>query len=294
MSARTGDNIFQFSINIVLFLIAVTMFFPFLYVVAVSFTDPSVYNINSLVLWPEKWSLKAYEYILSGGAFWNAFKSSVFITVAGTIIAILVTSTMGYMLSKSRLPGRKWFLRAILITMLFSPGLIPNYLIVRQLGLIDSLWAIILPGATSAWSLLVLKSFYQGIPEELEESAKIDGSNDMGIFFKIILPLAKAPIAAITLFFAVGFWNAYFSAIVYLQDSMKWPLQVLLQQIVLAANASQFVDSATALELQSQIQIPGETIKMAAIVIVMVPILVVYPFLQKYFAKGVLIGSVKG
>ncbi|MFS0726633.1 carbohydrate ABC transporter permease [Paenibacillus sp. 1P07SE] len=289
-----NDYLYRFSINTFLFLVAAAMLFPLVYVLAVSFTAPEVYVPNQLILWPKQWSLDAYQYILSGSAVINALKSTLFITAVGTPLALILSSSFAYMLSKNHLPGRNVILLLVLFTMLFSPGMIPNYLLVRQLGLIDSLWALILPTLTNAWSLLVLKSFYQSIPSELEDSAKIDGCNDMQTYFRIILPLSKAPLAAFTLFFAVNYWNVYFSALLYLRDATKWTLQVILQQVVLASNASQFVDSAVASQMDNIVQMPPETVKMATIIIVVAPILMVYPFLQKYFAKGVLIGSVKG
>ncbi|TLS53816.1 carbohydrate ABC transporter permease [Paenibacillus antri] len=288
------DRLFLAAVYTFLFLLSAAMIFPLLYVLAVSFTDPKVYVPDQLTLWPKKWSLSAYEYILSGGAIVNALKSTLFITVVGTPISLIVTSSFAYMLSKNYLPGRNVMLLLVLFTMLFSPGMIPNYLLIRNLGLLDSLWALILPMATNAWSILVMKSFYQSIPSELEDSARIDGCNDLQIYSRIILPLSKAPMAAFTLFFAVAFWNVYFSALLYLRDSTQWTLQVILQQVVLASNASQFVDSAVASQMDNIMTMPPETVKMATIIIVIAPILLVYPFLQKHFAKGVLIGSVKG
>lgn len=293
MNSKKADRLYQYIICGLLLLIALSMILPFLYVVSVSFTDSSVYQKNELILWPEKWSTYAYQYILMGHGFQDALKSSLFITLVGTPLALLVSSTMAYMLSKRELPGRKVMLMLVLFTLLFSPGLIPNYLIVRGLGLVDSWWSLILPAVTNAWTLLVMKSFYQNLPKELEESAKIDGCNDLQVFTRIVLPLSKAPLAAFGLFFAVGFWNTYFNAIIYINESVKWPLQVYLQQIVLEANASRFINSETATHLLMQGQIPEEAIKMAAVIVVMAPILLVYPFVQKHFTKGVLIGSVK-
>lgn len=294
MSNSAGNRLYQLTVSAILLVIVLCMIVPFLYVLAVSFTDPSVYRTNALILWPEKWSLAAYKHLLSGNAFLEGLKASLFITVVGTAIAIAVTSTMAYMLSKPLLPGRKWMLYLVLFTMMFSPGMIPEYLLVLKLGLLNNWWSLILPAATNAWSLLVMRSFFRTIPPELEESAKLDGATDIGVFRRIVLPLSKAPLAAFTLFFAVGFWNTYFNAILYLTDSVKWPLQVILQQIVLASVVDQFLGSKGAIQASLMNAVPSETIKMATIVITMAPILLAYPFLQKHFAKGVLIGSVKG
>jgi len=285
--------LYQLVLGTVLLLIAAIMLIPLLYVLAVSFTDPSVYKSGKLILWPEKWSLSAYRLVLSGNGFGNALQASLFITLVGTSLSMFVSSTFAYMLSKPELPGRRVILALVLFTMLFSPGLIPHYLLVRSLGLLNSWWALILPVVTNAWTLLVLKSFFQTLPRELEEAAKIDGANDIYIFFRIIVPLSKAPLAAIALFFAVGYWNTYFTAVIYLTDATKWPLQVMLQQVVMASNISRFTSSEVSAQLQLMQRIPSETIKMATVVIVTLPILVVYPFLQKYFAKGVMLGSIK-
>ncbi|MCD9021669.1 carbohydrate ABC transporter permease [Cohnella silvisoli] len=284
---------YQGTIGFLLALIAAMMVFPILYVLAVSFTDASVYVPGKFYIWPEKWSLEAYKYLLTGGSFLYALKASLFITLVGTPLALLISSTMGYMISKSYLPGRQMILLLILFTLLFNPGMIPNYLLIFKLGLINSWWAVIIPGATNAWTLLVLKSFFQTLPSELEESAKIDGCNDIQIFYKIILPLCKAPLAAFALFFAVGYWNTYFQAVIYINDALKWPLQVILQQMVLAMNMNNSMNANVVAEMLAKNAVPPEMLKMATVVIVMIPIVAVYPFLQKYFAKGVLIGSVK-
>jgi len=284
---------YQGTIGFLLTLIAAVMVFPILYVLAVSFTDASVYVPGKFYIWPEKWSLEAYKYLLTGGSFLYALKASLFITLIGTPLALLISSTMGYMIAKSYLPGRRIILLLILFTLLFNPGMIPNYLLIFKLGLINSWWAVIIPSATNAWTLLVLKSFFQTLPAELEESAKIDGCNDIQIFYKIILPLCKAPLAAFALFFAVGYWNTYFQAVIYINDALKWPLQVILQQMVLAMNMNNSLNANVVAEMIAKNAVPPEMLKMATVIIVMLPIVAVYPFLQKYFAKGVLIGSVK-
>lgn len=178
----------------------------------------------------------------------------------------------------------------VLFTFLFGVGLVPNFLLIKELGLLNSLWSLILPGLTNAWSVFVLKSFFQGLPDSLEEAALIDGCNELKVFFRIVLPLSLPALAAFGLFFAVGHWNTYFTAVMYIHDAHKWPLQVLLQQLMVSQSALGSAEVRETLEHT----LPEETVKMAALVVVMAPILVVYPFLQKYFAKGVLLGSVKG
>lgn len=245
------------------------------------------------MIWPSKWSIEAYKLIFSGRGFLNSLSSTLFITLIGTPLSVVINAGMAYMLSKKSLPGRDIMLKLVVFTLLFYPGMIPNYLVIKNLHLINSFWALILPGVAGAWTMLVMKSFFQGIPAELEESATIDGSNEIQTFFMIVLPLSKAMLAAFTLFGAVSYWNTYFSAIIYLNDSEKWPLQVFLQQVVMSTNISEFVDVTVTNNFTNKV-IPTEIVKMAAVIVAVTPILSIYPFLQKHFAKGVLIGSVKG
>ncbi|MBT2757842.1 carbohydrate ABC transporter permease [Mesobacillus foraminis] len=287
------ENLYQLFIGLILSLIALSMVFPFIYVLAVSLTDASAYNGNSLNFWPKDWSLEAYKIIFTGEGFMDALKSTVFITGIGTPLVVVVSCMFAYMLSKKTLPARKMMLTLITFTLLFSPGLIPNYLLIKNLGLLDSLWAVILVGSANAWTILVMKSFFQSIPAELEESAKIDGCSDLGVFFKIILPLSKPMLAAFSLFTAVGYWNTYFNAIIYITDPSKWPLQVFLQQVVISSNIGEFLSTGIQ-EVQQKVPVPTEVLQMAAVVVVTLPVIIVYPFLQKHFAKGVMIGSVKG
>lgn len=275
-----------------LILISLSMLFPFFYVLSVSFTDPETYVQGEFILIPKEFSLDAYKFVLGTGQLWNSARATVFITVVGTILSLFVTMTFAYVLTKKDMPGWKLFTYMVLFILFFNAGLIPGYLLIRELGLMNSLWALILPGLTNPWSLFVVRSFYRTIPQELEEAAYIDGANDLTTFARIIIPLSKPVIAAFTLFFAVGFWNTYLSGIFYIQDPKNWPLQVFLSQMIIESNTD--MGSFSNFSEYQHIQPPSETIKMASLVLVMLPILVVYPFLQKYFAKGVLLGSVKG
>ncbi|MFC4776286.1 carbohydrate ABC transporter permease [Paenibacillus sp. GCM10023252] len=289
MRESLGERIFS-GVNItILTLIGLISLFPFYYVVIVSFADPDVFLKRSFILFPESWSLDAYKYILSTNTFIKAVGVSGYLAIVGTLLSLMVSAAFGYMLSRKRLFGRKLLMIALLITILFNPGIIPNYLVIKELNLINTLWSIILPGLLSGWNALLLKTFFDGIPESLEESAYIDGANDLRIFFQIILPLSLPALAAFGLFFAVGYWNTFFNAILYISDSSKFPLQVLLQGMLVQSNTS--IGEAGGLGEEI---VPPETIKMAAVVIATVPILLVYPFLQKHFAKGVMLGSVKG
>ncbi len=282
---KIGDSINY----VVLALIAFTMIFPFLYITVISFSTLADFLQNDIILWPSTWVTDAYEYILRSRSFTRSLWVTVFITVAGTFFNLAMTSTMAYALTRPHL-GRRFVLMAIIFSMLFGPGLIPTYMVVKELGLIDSLWALIIPVAISPFNLIVMRQFFLTIPEDITEAALLDGANELQIFWKIILPLSKPALAAFGLFYAVGHWNSYFSAILYLNDPAKWPIQVVLRQIVVLNQPTNALGSPEQMMEQAP---PPETIQMAAIIVATIPILIVYPFLQKHFAKGVMIGSVK-
>lgn len=262
---------------------------PFIHVVAGSFTTSAELAVKKFILIPTVWSFDAYKFIFSTNTIFKAMSVSVGVTLFGTLFSMFTTALMAYGLSRRDLDGRRFMMFMVVFTMLFSGGLIPSFLVVRELGLIDSYLALIIPSTISAFNLIIMKNFFQNVPEGLEESAKIDGCNDFGILFRIVLPLSMPAIATISLFYAVTYWNTYLSAILYLDSSTKWPIQVLLRQIVVLASGLEFSS-----DLDSAIPPPDQTIKMAVIVVATVPILLVYPFLQKHFAKGALIGSIKG
>ncbi|TVY10949.1 carbohydrate ABC transporter permease [Paenibacillus cremeus] len=270
-------------------LISVMSAFPILYLVIVSLTDKDVYVPFQFNIWPAKWSLESYAYIMSTPSFLSAFKNTTFLTVVGTLLNLIFTFTMAYGLTEKQMPYRNAIMSMVIVTLVFNPGIIPNYLLVKQLGLLNTFGALIWPVLTNAWSLIVVKSFLESIPTELKESAKMDGCTDLGVFFRIILPLSMPAIAAFTLFFAIAHWNTYFNAVLYLTDTNKWTLQVLVKTLVLDASSNMTGNSA----VNDQV-LPQETIRVASVVLAMLPILVVYPFLQRHFAKGVMLGSVKG
>jgi putative aldouronate transport system permease protein len=281
---RLGDLINY----LVLFLIAAAMLFPFFYILVISFSSLSDFLRHDVVLWPEHWVLDAYRYILESRSFTRSLGVTVYITVVGTIVNLVFTAAMAYGLTRSML-GRGVILRGVIFTMLFGAGLIPTYLVIKELGMIDSLWALIIPSAISPFNLIVMRQFFLSIPEDITDAALLDGANELQIFWKIILPLSKPALAAFSLFYAVAHWNNYFSAIIYLNDSAKWPVQVVLRQIVILNQPTGTLDTQALMENP----LPPETIQMAAIIVATVPILIVYPFLQKHFAKGVMIGAVK-
>ncbi|MFC4808037.1 carbohydrate ABC transporter permease [Paenibacillus sp. GCM10023250] len=293
MKESAGARIFTVCNYLVLGVIGLITLFPLYYVFVVSFTDPHEYSErNGFILFPAEWSLAAYRYLFSTSAFLNAAGVSAFLATAGTALSLIVTSAIAFGLSRKRLRGRQFILVAIVLTLLFNPGFIPPYLVVRELGLINSVWSLIVPVLTSGWYVILMKSFFDNIPVELEEAAMIDGSTDIGTFFRIVLPLSAPALAAFGLFYAVGYWNTFFNAVLYINDYAKVPLQIVLRNMLVDSSTS--TGGATAVEMVADQQIPTQTIKMAAVVISTLPILCVYPFLQKHFTKGVMLGSVKG
>ncbi|KIL41471.1 ABC transporter permease [Gordoniibacillus kamchatkensis] len=269
---------------------ALLTFLPFLYVISASFTASEVLLQKSFVLFPTRFSLDAYRYIFSTETMLRSLAVTVFVTAAGTFVNLVMTVLMAYPLARHYLRGRTVIMRLIVFTMLFNGGMIPTYLVVKSLGLLNTYWALILPGAISPFNLIVLKNFFQQLPDGLEESAKIDGCNDLGILIRIVIPLSMPAIATFSLFYAVGHWNTFFNALLYINDHTKWPIQVLLRQIVILSEGG-IGDSGA---IDANFVPPAQTVKMASIVVATVPILLVYPLLQKHFAKGVLLGSVKG
>lgn len=283
-----GNRMFDVVNTTLLSLIGIICVLPFIYVLAVSFTAPHIVAEGGFILYPKEVSLAAYRYIFSSNALIRSLGVSIYITVVGTLLNLVLTSLLAYPLSRKSFKGRSVMLLAVLFTMLFNGGLIPTYYVVKSLHLIDSLWALMIPTAISAFNLIILKNFFQQMPDGIEDSAKIDGCNDLGILFRIVIPLSLPAIATFGLFYAVDHWNKFFSAVMYINNNEKWPVQVLLREIVINAN-SRVGDTN-----MDEMNIQPLTIKMAVIVFATLPIMAVYPFLQKHFAKGVMLGSVKG
>lgn len=289
--SRLSDKLYGSLILFVLSIIGLITLFPLYYVFVVSFTHADEYMKGGLILFPERWSLASYQYLLSTSMFSRSIGISTFLAIVGTALSLIVTAGLSYALSKRRLQGRRILMLLILITILFNPGIIPPYILVRDLQLINNLWSLILPVITSGWYVLLMKGFFDSIPQSLEESATIDGCNDLSVWVRIILPLSLPAMAAFGLFYAVAYWNTFFTAVLYINEAAKWPLQVVLRNMLIDSTTA--VGGTLALEMMQERRIPAETLKMAAIVIGTVPILLIYPFLQKHFAKGAMVGSVK-
>lgn len=276
-----------------LVVIALVMLFPFYYIVAVSFSSYEQFLQSELLLWPKTWVADSYQFILNSKEFIRSLWVTVYVTVIGSLVNLFMTSTMAYALTRN-ITGQRFFLFLVLFTFVFGAGMIPTYLIVKETGLLDTFWALIIPGAISSFNLIVIRQFFLNIPGELNEAALIDGANELQIFARIIVPLSRPAFAAFGLFYAVGHWNTYFTAILYLNNPAKWTVQVILRQIVILNDATNALASAARDAATSGHQPPPETIGMAAILLATLPILIIYPFLQKHFAKGVMLGSVKG
>ncbi|MFE5323765.1 carbohydrate ABC transporter permease [Paenibacillus sp. NPDC056579] len=283
-----GEKAGQVVIYTVLFLLSVLCLFPFLYVVAVSVTPESEVLKKGIVIIPEAVTFTAYREVFQAHGIGQAYQITLFRTIVGTALNMLFTVIAAYPLSKKYLPGRSPFLLFIIFTMMFGGGLIPTYLLIRSLGLLNSPWVLIIPHLISAFNLVIIKGFFEQLPAEIEESARVDGASELQSLWKIIIPLSLPVLATVSLFYAVGHWNSYFDAIVYINDTNLMPLQVVLRNILLNVQA-QSADVLANAEPVSTL-----ALQMAAVVVTTVPILIAYPFLQKHFTKGVLMGSVKG
>lgn len=268
------------------------MLYPLIYVVNASFSDSNaLMRHGSEALWlPIEPTLSAYRMAFSNRLILSGYVNTIFIVTVGTSVNMLMSAMCAYTLSNRRLMLRRVLMKLIMFTMFFGGGLVPSYILVRNLGLLNSIWALIIPGAINTYNMIILRTGFEAVPESLKESALIDGAGHMRIMFQIVFPLARATIAVICLYYAVEHWNAWFAASIYLQkDSAKWPLQLVLRQILMMND----INAGTAVSMDQQNNV-AESIKYAVIVIATLPILCVYPYVQKYFTKGVMIGAVKG
>ena len=291
---RNKENIiFDTVVVLLVVLVLVVCLVPFIYILSASLSGPKPLTNGEVFLWPKDITLNAYIKIIQYPNFLHAYGYTIFYTVAGTAICMVMTCLMAFPLAHSKLRGHGIFMKLVIVTMFFSGGMIPGYIVVANiLNLKNTYWSVLLPGAISAYNMMIVKNFFQGIPQELEDSAAIDGCNDLGILWKIVLPLSLPVLATFGLFYAVGHWNSYFGAMIYMSGARdKWPLQVLLREIIILSNASAGDMAAMDPEF---VQPPEQSIKMAVIVVSTVPIMCVYPFLQKYFVKGVMVGALKG
>lgn len=287
---QPGELIFQVSNYAVLLLIALICIYPVLWVISASFSNPVRVIAGEVYLWPKDFSLKAYQIIFHYDMLWIAYANTIFYVVVGTSLNVILTMMAAYPLSRTWFCGRGVITFIIVFTMFFGGGMIPSYILMRWLHLLDTRWAMILPGAVSAWNLLIARAYLQAnIPDELVEAAAMDGASDLQILFLIVFPLSMPVVAVLILFYAVGHWNEFFSALIYLRTRELMPLQIILREIVVNLQMQDVLA-----DVIGQRALLQETVKYATIVVATGPILVLYPFLQKYFVKGVLLGSLKG
>lgn len=288
MKLSKGDRIFTISVYVILTIFGLTIILPFFNLLAVSLSDQVAVSNGEVTLFPVRFTLSAYKFVLDNTQFWNGFKSSVIVTVIGTVLALIVTTLTAYPLSNKKFKGRKAFLIFFIIVMLFNGGLIPNYILITGIGLRDTYAALILPGLLSIYNMLLIKNYFETLPESLIESAKIEGAGELTIFTKIVLPLSLPTLATIGLFYAVGFWNSYFNGMLYISTPSKMPLQTYLQTLL---NMSHI----PAHELPPDVadSLSTESIRAASIFTATLPILILYPYLQKFFVKGLVVGSEK-
>lgn len=287
----SGERIFDVFNVLFLTLLVIICIYPLLYVLFASVSDPlAIAAYRGVLLKPLGFSLDSYKAVINNPHIVLGYKNTLFYLVIGTALNIVLTSLGAYGLSRKNVLFRDVIMFGITFTMMFSGGLIPTYLTVRNIGLINSRWALILPSAVSAWNLIIMRTSFQAIPESLEESARLDGANDFVILFKVILPLSTAVIAVMVLFYGVRHWNSWFPAAIYLRGREKYPLQLILREILIQNSTDSMLTGAS-----SDDKMPiGETIKYATIIVSTLPILAAYPFLQKYFVKGVMVGAIKG
>lgn len=288
-----GDRMFYLLVNIVVAILGLIVLYPLVYILSSSFSSPSAVAAGKVVLFPVDFSLRGYKAVFDYDLVYTGYRNTIFYTVVGTMINISLTMIAAYPLARRNLPGRGLFTFLFTFTMMFSGGMIPNYILMKELKIINTAWCMLLPGAVSAYNLIVTRTFIQNsIPEELLEAAQIDGCTDAQFFFRFVLPLSKAVMAVITLYYAVHHWNAYFNAFLYLNKRDLYPLQIFLREILImnSVNTEMVVDT----QMQEAMQGMADLLKYSLIVVSTAPILCIYPFLQRYFIKGVMIGSLKG
>lgn len=289
----SGDRVFYAICYGTVFLLTLLVLYPIIFILAASFSSPVALSRNEVWLWPVDFSIQGYQTLLQYEAVWTGYKNTIIYVVLGTSLNVALTMLCAYVMSRKEMWGRNLVSVLFAIPLVFSGGMIPSYLVVKGLGLVDTMWAMIIPGAMSIYNMIVARTFIQSnIPGELIDAARIDGCDDFKIFFKIVLPLSKAIISVLVLWYAVDHWNAYFSAFLYLYDSKLYPLQIILRDILVNSTFSS--DTMMDADEVANLMYLKLLLKYALIVISTAPILTVYPFVQKYFVKGVMVGSVKG
>ncbi|MDU4694342.1 MULTISPECIES: carbohydrate ABC transporter permease [Paenibacillus] len=286
-----GDRIFIGVIYVILTLLVIVVLYPLVYIISSSISSPAAVTSGRVWLWPVEISFKGFEELFRRGEVMTGYLNSIFYTTAGTLISVTLTIMIAYPLSRRAFFGRNALMMVITFTMIFSGGLIPTYMVVRGLDLIDTRWALLIPNAIWVWQVIIARSFFQSsIPEELLEASEIDGCSDLRFIWSVVLPLSKPIIAVLVLMYAVGQWNAYFDALIYLKSADLFPLQLILRSIIIQNNSGSNMDAIAIVEKQQL----AELLKYSLIVVATLPVLIIYPFVQRYFVQGMLVGSVKG
>lgn len=288
LSAKT----FNVINGILMAVVIIITLYPLVYVLALSLSSSEYVQAGMVSIIPRGFNIEAYKQVFTDNHFWKSYGNTIVYTVLGTALNLAFTSTMAFALSRRDLIGRKPLNMLVVFTMFFSGGLIPNFLLVKNLHIYNTIWAVLLPGAINTYNMIIVRTFMQQLPEEILESGRIDGANDLQLFSKIVLPLSKPSLATIGLYYAVDHWNAYFYPMLYLKDKSKYPLQVLLKEMIVDEDLSSLSQGAA--EIVGNMQPTSDMLMGASIIIALIPILCVYPFVQKYFVQGVMIGSVKG
>jgi putative aldouronate transport system permease protein len=292
ISRSRADKAFDIMDYVLLTIAFLLVAYPLYFVIIASVSDPIAVYEGRVILYPIKPTLEGYARIFSYESLFIGYKNTIIYTLAGTAINVVLTVTAGYALSRKELVGRNVMMMGVMFTMIFSGGMIPTYLLVRQLGLYNTMWALILPGAVSTWNLIVCRTFFQQtIPDELREAADLDGCGDVAFFLRVVLPLSSSIIAVMVLFYAVSHWNSYYNALIYLSSTSKYPLQLVLRNILIVNTMDDMVNDVATQAAQQRM---GDLIKYGMIIVSSLPLLILYPFLQKYFVKGVMIGAIKG
>ena len=292
IKSSRSDRVYYLINNILLGLFFLIILIPLINVVACSFSDSFAVNSGQVFLWPVKFTLDGYKGVFTYPGIWRAYGNSFYYTIFGTVINLFMTLIAAYPLARRNLPGKGVVVALFMFTMLFSGGMIPGYLLIRDLHMINSVWSIVLPGAISVYNMIIARTFIQNIPVDLEEAAKIDGCSDFRYFVSIVLPLSKAVISVLMLYYAVGHWNDYMSALLYMNSDKKFPLQLMIRGLLTRAEMAQ-PDGMTEEQYQAMKNM-ADLLRYSLIIVSSVPVLVIYPFAKKYFMKGVMIGAVKG
>lgn len=285
-----GSQLFDTGNVLIMLLLMFATFYPLYYILVVSLSGGHAVMRGEVAFWPKDFTLSTYQLIFDDPSIWRSYANTVLYTAVGTAINVVCTAMCAYPLSKKEFYGREFFTLMIVITMFFSGGLIPSYLLVQKLHMLNTMWALVIPGAISVWNMVIMRTFFQSLPNELYESAYIDGSNELTSFLKITLPLSKPIMATMSLFYAVGHWNSFFSAMIYLDEKSKFPLQIILRNMVVMGEMSNQTQELGGIYAG----VTATNIKYAVIIIAVLPIVMLYPFIQKYFVKGMMIGSLKG